>query len=99
MTGAALTWLVVNTPAAAIGASATIIPKSLRPDSVLRPAATPANRNPRTTAGSSRTPINYPPRDLLPTSVEGASAQGSRVVCEVKLRGRISDNYFPWQRL
>src|SRR5258707_8773735 len=54
-TGAALTRLVVKTPAAATGQSATITPRSLRPGSVLRPALTPAKRKPRTDAGSSWT--------------------------------------------
>src|SRR5579872_4871545 len=51
-TGAALTRLVVKTPAAASGRSATITPRSLRPGSLRNPAATPAKRKPLTTRGS-----------------------------------------------
>ena len=64
-TGAALTRLVVKTPAAATGRSATITPRSLRPGSLRNPAATPAKRKPLTTRGSRVRSI----RDTPPTAI------------------------------
>src|SRR5581483_7372508 len=55
ITGAALTRLVVKTPAAVAGASATMIPRSLRSGSLRSPAATPAKRKPRTRRTSIQT--------------------------------------------
>src|SRR5271170_5664905 len=60
-TGAAFTRFALKTAAAGTGRSAAMIPRSSAPALVFKPALTPANRNPRTAAGSRSTFIKLNP--------------------------------------
>src|SRR5690242_8743846 len=78
-TGAALTRLVVKTPAAATGRSATIRPRSLRSGSLRNPALTPAKRKPFTTRGSRITSIRDTPPTAIYTRRVGNGASDERL--------------------